>query len=732
MDSIAATLKPGDTNSPETRVYFFQCAEMIKVYAKKNDFNSMKTVYEKAIAVGFHPKAWCYSVIIRASFRCGQIGFVKVLWSDIKKYKINPKQNLSYLTMIMDACKAAGNKELTDYFEVEMKGLPNTFNESLALFYRTRQDEKFLKTFNEMKDSRVGWNAEAWGMFIRYHSDRGNLDQAKRIFREGQNHGFRLSVSVCNNMIKSCGKMGEIDEMMQIHNQMIAACLKPDSLTFHWMIISFAKAGKLKQAEELWREMLELGLKPGLTTYNYMINAHGKARNLSRMLEYFQGMIRAGLIPNLDAFNSMIDYYGKSNDLIQMFFVFNEMKRFKAQANDKTYISMIEAYARNGDLVKMNELLQDFLRLNLKLSIHPFNSVLNAYRVAGDSKMISETLKELSANGLNGNSGTFACVIEAYAKTGDLTSMLKFAKIMYESKFLAEATTLETILYACRNFGHIYKDNLSFKALVKASSDIDDVSLKHAIDALTGTPIFYSKPDSVKKVVDQVWLNSQLTALKEGTIFMTRQDSGNLIYGFAMLNDFLKMKYVYEQSKLHGFRQDRFRYSVMISTSFKCNHVEFIEILWDDMNKFNVAADISVFTAMIHAYGYSGNMEKVNILLNEMKLARVKYNLHTFGVLLTIYMKNCDSVMFAKTLSHMKNSGMAYNIVIINIILEYHAKNGDLFSMKQAIEQSKQLGLTLTRYSYASIMKGYGNAKEVDKMVDVYKEMVEAGVKPFD
>jgi pentatricopeptide repeat protein len=150
---------------------------------------------------------------------------------------------------------------------------------------------------------------------------------------------------------------------VQILRLMEGKGVKPDRLTYSYLIACLADCRNLEEAAGLYREMVEdKGIRPNLQLYSQAIDVYAKAGDTTRAVEVFKEMRRQRVVPNLVTFTSLMEAFVTAGYPMAALSISDEMRRNKALARDVTsYVWRIKCYVELGDLEAIEALVQEMV-----------------------------------------------------------------------------------------------------------------------------------------------------------------------------------------------------------------------------------------------------------------------------------------------------------------------------------------------------------------------------------
>eukprot|EP00798_Chlamydomonas_sp_ICE-L_P016767 gene16767-23042_t len=123
----------------------------------------------------------------------------------------------------------------------------------------------------------------------------------------------------------------------------------PNSTTFNTLISAYGKLGQVDNALEVYQEMIRQNMERSVITYSSLISACEKGDQWETALNIFGEMRQEGCAPNTVTFNSLITACAQGGQCEKAREVFDQMAAASCAPDVVTYTALITAYERGGD-----------------------------------------------------------------------------------------------------------------------------------------------------------------------------------------------------------------------------------------------------------------------------------------------------------------------------------------------------------------------------------------------
>ncbi|KAL5082146.1 hypothetical protein RYX36_010567 [Vicia faba] len=135
----------------------------------------------------------------------------------------------------------------------------------------------------------------------------GQKDSALVIFSllKRQNDSV-LDLITYNIVLDILGRMGQVDEMLDLFASLKKAGFVPDTISYNTLIHGLGKVGRSDLCFAYFEEMKENKNQPNLLTYTALIDTLGGAGNIEESLKLFREMKLKGILPSIQIYRSLI------------------------------------------------------------------------------------------------------------------------------------------------------------------------------------------------------------------------------------------------------------------------------------------------------------------------------------------------------------------------------------------------------------------------------------------
>ncbi|KAK1367346.1 Pentatricopeptide repeat-containing protein [Heracleum sosnowskyi] len=181
----------------------------------------------------------------------------------------------------------------------------------------------------------------------------GNSKEAKRIWWEMHERKVFKDVVSYASMMSCYSKVGRLNDVLRLFNQMKALEIVPDRKVYNAVIHALAKGKLVKEACNQLKTMEEAGFAPNVVTYNSLIMPLCKARKLDEAREVFNEMLQRRLAPTIRTYHAFFRILRTAEDVFDLF---ENMNKVGCRPAHDTFIMLIRKFCRWRQLDNVHKL----------------------------------------------------------------------------------------------------------------------------------------------------------------------------------------------------------------------------------------------------------------------------------------------------------------------------------------------------------------------------------------
>ena len=413
---------------------------------------------------------------------------------------------------------------------------------------------------------------------------------------------------------------------------------------------------------------------------------------------------------SIDDFNYLIK--NTDEQLMKPFDVIDKMNKAHISADITIYNNLINSCISSGMFDEAEKLSQEIFDFGSPISpdLSTFNILLKGISCKLDG--IDPNVNREESDGLIEYMDKLFKLIEKY---GESNKDIKPCDITIN-------TALDILIKAGKiNRAWDLFENMESLYSVKP----DKYSYSTIIKALKYDP----KPEKLEKafnILEQIKQSNQSLANDE-IIFNC------LIDVCIRLNEIGKAEKIFEEMKTIGVEPSKITYAILIKGYGQFFMLDKAFKIFDEMKLANTPPNEIIYGCLLNACVRCSNIEKVTNVYKEMKQLNLDMNVVLYTTLIKAYTKVKDLKSALDVYYTMLNdTKVKPNIVVHNAILDCCVECGDTYKLSEVYKNIKEAAGNTEAESpqpdlitYSTVIKGHARAKNIEKVIDIYKFLKE-------
>ncbi|WRX13278.1 Pentatricopeptide repeat - like 10 [Theobroma cacao] len=222
-----------------------------------------------------------------------------------------------------------------------------TFNKMLDVIGKSRNIELFWETCQEM--GKLGLvNDKTFRIALKTLASARELKKCVEFFHLMNEFGVGCKLETLNKVVESLCKDKLVEEAKFVTFK-LKEWVKPNGVTYKWLIWGFCDVGDLIEASKVWNLMVDEGLEPDVEAVETMMETFFKTNKFDEAMKAFQ-MMRVERMDDLglSSYRLVIKWMCKRGKVEQANGVFEEMRQRGIQADNLTLASIIYGLLARG------------------------------------------------------------------------------------------------------------------------------------------------------------------------------------------------------------------------------------------------------------------------------------------------------------------------------------------------------------------------------------------------
>lgn len=173
-------------------------------------------------------------------------------------------------------------------------------------------------------------------------------------------------------------------------------------------------------------------------------------------------------------------------------------------------------------------------------------------------------------------------------------------------------------------------------------------------------------------------------------------------------------------------------YTKLLMMLGKCRQPDEASLLFEIMQSEGLQPTVDVYTALVSAYGESGQLDKAFSIVDDMKsISDCKPDVYTYSALLNFCSKLHRFDLIGRILAEMSYLGVECSTVTFNTIINGYGKAKMFEEMENSLtDMIESDSSSPDIFTFNSVIGAYGNSGQIEKMEKWYNEFQLMGLSP--
>lgn len=221
----------------------------------------------------------------------------------------------------------------------------------------------------------------------------------------------RRSVVSWSALIANYANRGNVDEAMKLFELMRDSGVEPNSVTWNGLIAGFSHSGHSHKSATLFQRMHAEGFIPGRPSVSSTLPVVGDIEDVAFGGQIHGYVIKAGLESDSCVVSALIDMYGKYRRTEEMVRVFEEVGRMEVG----TCNAFVAGLSRNGLVDNALQAFREFKSQGIDLNVVSWTSIVACCAQNGKDMEALGLFREMQLVGVEPNLVTIPCLLPACA-----------------------------------------------------------------------------------------------------------------------------------------------------------------------------------------------------------------------------------------------------------------------------------------------------------------------------
>ncbi|KAJ8902778.1 hypothetical protein NDN08_006098 [Rhodosorus marinus] len=487
-------------------------------------------------------------------------------------------------------------------------------NTLLHVYAEHEESQALQRVLARIDSSRkLSRDVRTYNVLLSFQKDPA---KAERLLNEMSAAGLKPDVVSFTTLITLYGRRGEADLLLKTYQAMKDARIRPNVSTLNAAVFSLARLGRMEDSEKILRETEALGVYPNTGTYNRLIKLYTDKGELQRGRNLFEAMTRRDYKHTRDhyTYNSMLAGYAKEGRVYACEKMFQRMIDSGVAPNEVTYHTMMDAHSRKGKPFAVRKYLRMMARDGFAPSSRALGSMCVAWARTGNIEGAKAVLREMSRLDLPPSQHGYAAIIKAHVSRNELAEALSVMEAMTRKGVTPNIVIYNILLDGYSREGMVGNAEALFSSMEVEPNVISFTTLMSA-HVRGGTP----------QAAEAVFLR-----MLDAEVAPNAKTYGVLLESCKRTHN-----YKGAQKVLKRMKQSRIRPTVVIYGTLIAIHVKRLDIegalnVYKTMLEEGTPPNRICYMTLIYALLKAGKTEQANMLYEEALSQKIYLPMHLY------------------------------------------------------------------------------------------------------
>ncbi|KAJ7534043.1 hypothetical protein O6H91_13G076700 [Diphasiastrum complanatum] len=539
----------------------------------------------------------------------------------------------------------------------------------------------------------------SWNALIRGYVDNGLGHSAVQLFQKMQDSGRQPDSTTFASIIKAIAKMGSIEQGKLIHAIVVKSGLESDAIVGNALVDMYAKCRKIEEAQLLFDKLL----RRDVVSWNALIAGYVQLGLGQKALQLFAKMQEDGLRPDKGTFISSLKACGSIGAVDQGELIHARVKEVGLEADTIVGTALVDMYAKCSNMNKARVVFDKIMQRD----VISWNALIGGSIQNGLAEHGLQYFEEMRKEGIKPDRVTFMSVLKGCGSIAAKDEGKLVHSLIIKDGFHKDVHIVNCLIDMYAKLGNIGKALHVFDQLVGR----DVVSWNVMISGF----IQHGFDQQVLQLFRRMQQEGQTP---DGITFVS------VLKACGSLRNLDIGKLIHAQIIDAGLEPNVFVGNALIDMYSKCRSLD------EARQVFNALAlkDLVSWNSMIAGYAQHGFCKDALELFKLMQSSGVKADTATFVSIL----KACGNIAAIdqgrKIHAQICETGLDLDLVVGSTLVDMYGKCGDLEKAHQVFDNLNRRDVVL----FNALISGYSKHGFGQQAVDVFKLMLQEGMKPTD
>ncbi|KAA8529356.1 hypothetical protein F0562_033845 [Nyssa sinensis] len=272
------------------------------------------------------------------------------------------------------------------------KHTPITLNKMVDVIGKSRNIELFWEVLQEMGRRHLVTD-QTFRIALKTLASARELKKCIEFFHLMDGYDYCYNLETLNKVVETLCKSKLVDEAEHIVTK-LKDCVKPNDVTYKYLIFGFCDVGDLIEASKVWNLMVDEGFEADIEAVEKMMDSLFKTNRFGEALKLFQSM-RTKRIDDLglSTYRLVINWMCKEGKLGQAYLVFDEMQKRGIQADNMTLASIIYGLLTKSRVREAYKIMEGIEKPDINVYHGLIKGLLKLRRASEATQVFREMIK---------------------------------------------------------------------------------------------------------------------------------------------------------------------------------------------------------------------------------------------------------------------------------------------------------------------------------------------------
>uniref|UniRef100_A0A7S3EAN1 Pentacotripeptide-repeat region of PRORP domain-containing protein n=1 Tax=Rhodosorus marinus TaxID=101924 RepID=A0A7S3EAN1_9RHOD len=415
-------------------------------------------------------------------------------------------------------------------------------SETLLFFYLTfRKFDKARALFEQLCASGTA-SRYSFQIMMKSYANMGNMDQVIKIHDKMLAAGFEASRTTAPTLLSAVSRSGDLQKAEELfHASLSNLDDRGQGRLVTAMIESYNYHGNYPAAISLYKRTIEEGQPVLANTFNVVLKSYSRMQDVDGARKALNTMRSFGYEPKLRAYNELLLCYGDASFTSEALELFDLLREFGPEPDFYTYAMIIKIQGEAGKVQEANKLFLDMMSVGILPNLVVYSTMIKMYCQNFDMVKAEEMFKMMLDDNIKADASVFNIMIEGYCKNKQMSRAEDVVFEMLRSGLKPRENTLSELVRGYVLLGLHDRAEMLTRAVRGKGMELQDRDYGKLI-------ISYARRGQRSKVEGTV------RKLLEKGHAMTTRLCNDLIMAYILCNDLEKALTVFESMKKRGSR----------------------------------------------------------------------------------------------------------------------------------------------------------------------------------